>query len=159
MTIFLPVRHLAVLVWLSCPSSDECLCHWRAQSNAQDGSNYNLPDITRDHHLRISRVTLMTSQGPMGGVGMLWYRALESLWQHNLEEHSDLTFTLNNQGFQRVWKWNIDLCDDSFICLPWCENLIYPVLLIRNTQTAIFLPVYFLRFKMSTSVGCHFKTR
>lgn len=72
----------------------------------------------------------MTSQGPLGGVGMLWYGAPESLWQHNMEEHTDLTFTLDNQGFQMALQWNMDRWDGAFICLPWCEKLIYPVLLI-----------------------------
>lgn len=130
-TIFLPARN-CVLVWLCLPGSDECLCCWRAQSNPQDGTNYSLPDIARDHHLHISTVTIMTSQGPMGGVGMLWYGALESLWQHNLDKHTDLTFTLDNQGFLRVLKWNIDLSDDGFICPPWCENSIYPILLLQK---------------------------
>lgn len=100
-TNFLPAKN-CVLVWLCCPSSDECLCNSRAQSNSQDGANYSLPDTTRDHHLHISTVTIMTSQGPVGEVGMLGYGALESLWQHNLEEHTDLTFTVDNQSFQSI---------------------------------------------------------
>lgn len=119
-TIFLPDRN-CVLVWLCCPSSDECPRCWRAQSDRQDGTNYSLPDTARDHHLHISMVTIMTSQGPMGGVGMLWYGALESLWQHNLDEHIGLTFAPDKQGFSEgskvkyipLWCW-FHLCSTGW---------------------------------------------
>lgn len=74
------------------------------KSSEQDGTNYSLPDVARDHHLHISTVTIMTSPGPMEGVGMRRYGALESLWQHKPEEHTDLTLTSDNQVFQRVLK-------------------------------------------------------
>lgn len=128
-TIFFQASNF-VRVWLCCPSSDKCLCRWRTESDPQDGTNYSLPDIARDHHLRISTVTIMTSQGPLGGVGILWYAALESLWQHRLEEHNNIC--TGQSAFSGGFKV-------KYRAFWWCFHLscmvskpIYTALLMRE---------------------------
>lgn len=102
-------------------------------------------------------------------------RASDStIWNSTLTWHLYWTIT----GFQRVSKWNLNLCDDDFICFPQCENLIYPLarwydylrthdghsqrvlwfLLNRRTDWKILvillLPNKFTFLEMRKSLGC-----
>lgn len=72
-----------------------------AEESHTKGTNYSLPDIAPDHHLYISTVAIMTSQGQTGGVEMLWCRAPEGILTAQSGRAHWLNSNCKQSGFHR----------------------------------------------------------